>query len=81
MFLYEDGVFNVKKEIKSPQERNIAEMMAELLDAGAEIKACGTCARFRGVKKADILEGTKLGGMTVLVNYLNACDRFLSFGF
>jgi len=81
MFLYEDGVINLKSEIKSPQERNIAEMMSELAEAGAELKACGTCAKFRGVKKADILENSKLGGMAVLVNYANECDRFLSFGF
>lgn len=81
MFLYEDGTINIKHQIKSPQERNLAEMMAELAKAGAEIKACGTCARFRGIKKADIIENSKLGGMAVLVNYANECDRFLSFGF
>ena len=81
IFLYEDGVGNIHKEIKSPQERNIAEMMSELAQAGAQIQACGTCAKFRGVKKADIVENTKLGGMAVLVNYANDCDRFLSFGF
>jgi len=81
MFLYEDGTINIMKEIKSPQERNIAEMMAELADAGVAIQACGTCAKFRGVKKADILEGTKLGGMAVLAKFAKACDRFLSFGF
>lgn len=81
MFLYEDGVFNLDKEIRSPQERNLAEMMAELAQAGAEIKACGTCAKFRGLKRADIIEGTKLAGMVVFSNYVKECDRFLSFGF
>lgn len=81
MFLYEDGVINIKHQIKSPQERNLAEMMGELAGLGAEIQACGTCAKFRGVKKADIIEGSRLGGMAVLVNYANGCDRFLSFGF
>ena len=57
------------------------EMMGELASMGAEIQACGTCAKFRGVKKADIIEGTKLGGMAVLTNFANSCDRFLSFGF
>ncbi len=81
MFFYEDATINLKSQISSPQERNIAEMMAELAAAGAEIKACGTCAKFRGIKRADIIENTKLGGMAVLVNYANDCDRFLSFGF
>jgi sulfur relay (sulfurtransferase) complex TusBCD TusD component (DsrE family) len=81
MFLYEDGVFNLAKEIRSPQERNLAEMMVELASLGAEIQGCGTCAAFRGLKKQDVIEGSKLGGMVVLANYVNSCDRFLSFGF
>ncbi len=81
IFLYEDGTINIKHQIRSPQERNIAEMMAELVELGAEIKACGTCAKFRGIKKQDIIEATKLAGMAVLANYVNDCDRFLTFGF
>lgn len=81
MFLYEDGVFNLAKEIQSPQERNLAGMMAELVRKGAKIRGCGTCAKFRGLKMADVIEGTKLAGIVVFSNYLKECDRFLSFGF
>ncbi len=81
MYLYEDGVINLHKEIKSPQERNVPEMMTELAKAGAEIRACGTCARFRGIRKADIIEEAKQAGMVVFAKYANECDRFLSFGF
>jgi len=81
MYLYEDGVINLHKEIKSPQERNIPEMMAELAQAGAEIRACGTCAKFRGFKRPQLIEDTKLAGMIVFAKYANECDRFLSFGF
>lgn len=81
LFLYEDGLMALNKDIKSPQERNLAEMMNELASLGAEIRGCGTCASFRGLKKDQIIEGAKLGGMAVLVGYIGACDRFLSFGF
>jgi sulfur relay (sulfurtransferase) complex TusBCD TusD component (DsrE family) len=81
MFLYEDGLLALNKDIKSPQERNLAEMMAELASLGAEIKGCGTCAAFRGLKKDQVIEGAKLGGMAVLVSYVGTCDRFLAFGF
>jgi sulfur relay (sulfurtransferase) complex TusBCD TusD component (DsrE family) len=81
LFLYEDGLIALNKNIKSPQERNLAEMMAELASLGADVKGCGTCASFRGLKKDDIIEGAKLGGMAVLVNYIGECDRFLGFGF
>jgi len=81
IFLYEDGTINLNKNIQSPQERNLAGMMKELADGGAQVQACGTCAKFRGIKKDDLVEGTKLGGMAVFVNYVSECDRFLSFGF
>jgi len=80
-FLYEDGVINVDKDIKSPQERNIKDRMKELVDLGAEIKLCGTCARFRGQTKEDIMEGVKHAGMAYFVQLIQASDRFLSFGF
>jgi len=81
IFLYEDGVFNMNKDIKSPQERNIADRMREILKLGAEIRGCGTCAKFRGLKKENLIEGTKMAGMAYLVEILNSVDRFLSLGF
>ncbi len=80
-FLYEDGVLNVNKEIKTPDERNIKDRLKELVDLGAEIKLCGICSKFRGQKKADIIEGTKHAGMAYFVLLIDECDRFLSFGF
>jgi len=81
IFLYEDGVFNMNKDIKSPQERNIADRMRELLELGAEIKGCGTCAKFRGFTRNNLIEGSKLAGMAYFVEILNTVDRFLSLGF
>ncbi|MCJ7618131.1 MAG: DsrE family protein [Desulfobacterales bacterium] len=81
VFLYEDGVVNVDRDIKSPQERNIAERMKELGNMGAEIRLCGTCAKFRGQTKADIIDEAKHAGIAYFVGLIKACDRFLSFGF
>jgi len=81
LFLYEDGVINIDKDIQSPQERNIKDRMAELIEKGAVIRACGTCAKFRGQTTGDIIEGAKLTGLAALVEFINRCDRFISFGF
>lgn len=81
IFLYEDGVLNVNRGIKSPQERNIGKMMQELADAGVEIKVCGTCAGFRGVTRAEVIQGARLAGTAVLAGFLAKCDRFISLGF
>lgn len=80
-FLYEDGVINIDKDIKSPQERNIKDRMVELAGMGVTFRVCGTCAKFRGQTKDDIVPETKHGGMAVLVEFINTTDRFISLGF
>ncbi len=81
IFLYEDGVINIDEDIKSFEERNIKDRIVELIEQGVKVTACGTCAKFRGQGKKDIIPQAKHGGMAVLVNILNSSDRFLSFGF
>ena len=81
VFLYEDGVINIDKDIKSPQERNIADRMRELVEKGVEIIVCGTCAKFRGQDRHKIIEKTKHSGMASFVKMLRESDRFISLGF
>jgi tRNA 2-thiouridine synthesizing protein D len=79
VFLYTDGVNVANRNIAAPGHRNIAHMFSEL---GARIRvvACGTCARFRGLNKETLSQGTAMGGMGALVKLLQDCDRFLVFG-
>ncbi len=81
LFLYEDGVLTIDKDIQSPQERNIKDRLRELAAQGAVIRACGTCSKFRGQSRDDIIETAKLAGLAVLVDFINRSDRFISFGF
>ena len=81
IFLYEDGTLNADSDIKSLEERNIADRIRELLSLGARIGLCGTCAKFRGQNKSDVVEGVKFGGLAVLVREMPECDRFLTFGY
>jgi len=81
IYLYEDGTINTNSEIKSLEERNIAEMMKELVDKGVRIGVCGTCAKFRGISKKSIVEGVKYAGLALLVGEIQDCDRFVSFGY
>ena len=80
-FLYEDGTLNANANIESPGERNIRDRIKELVDMGAEIRLCGICAKFRGLKKSETIEGIRHAGMAFLVKIINESDRFLSFGF
>ncbi len=81
IFLYEDGTLNAQANIRSLEERNIAERVKELVDMGVRIGLCGTCAKFRGQNKKEIVEGVKFGGLALLVREMPDCDRFIVFGY
>jgi tRNA 2-thiouridine synthesizing protein D len=81
MFLYMDGVINANKNIRSPGERNVADMLRELAGLGVRIEACGECAKFRGIKRDQVVEGTRLTGISTLAEMVNESDRFVTLGF
>ncbi|RKZ28134.1 sulfur reduction protein DsrE [bacterium] len=81
IFLYEDGVLSMNKYINSPDERNIAGRMSELIQSGARITGCGLCAKFRGIKKDMIIENTKLSGMAVLSKLVETSDKVITLSF
>lgn len=79
IFLYTDGVYVSNRNIVSPGHRNIAHMFEEL-GVHTKVVACGTCAKFRGMKQEMLSKNIKLGGMGALVNMIQECDRVLVFG-
>ncbi|MBS3915616.1 MAG: DsrE family protein [Bacteroidetes bacterium] len=58
---------------------NIERMMKLALTKGAEIKICGSCAEARGLKNAQLIEGTKLSSMAELTNWVVDSDKTLVF--
>ena len=80
IFLYTDGVYNLNAKIKSPGERNLAEMLDAIGSRDIPVVGCGVCAKFRGVTKTETIENGKLGGLGALDGYLERCDRFVTFG-
>ncbi len=81
IFLYEEGTLNADADIKSLEERNIADRLRELIQLGAKIGICGTCAKFRGQTRKDVIEGAKFGGLALLVKEMPVCDRLFTFGY
>jgi len=81
IFFFEDGIMNLIKDIKSPQERNISLMMNDLGERGVKLTACGTCAKFRGVNKEAIIDKATLSGLATLSKIVRESDRFLTFGY
>lgn len=80
VFLYMDAVIILNSNIRSPGERSIPAMIKELADRGAQIVACGECAKFRGIRRENIPEKTQLSGIASLAEMVETCDRFITLG-
>jgi tRNA 2-thiouridine synthesizing protein D len=79
-FLYMDAVIALNNNIRSPGEHHIPTMLKELADCGAQIVACGECAKFRGVRRENLPEKTQLSGIGSLAEMVETCDRFITLG-
>jgi tRNA 2-thiouridine synthesizing protein D len=80
VFLYMDGVNNINQFIKPPGERNISERYDQLAKSGIPVVACTACAKFRGLRPNIKSAHTRLSGLGALAGYLDAADRFVTFG-
>ena len=80
LFLYTDGVNNANKYISPPGERNISQQLEALGVEGVPIVACTACSKFRGMRPDLKVEHIRLSGLGSLAEYLQAADRFVTFG-
>lgn len=58
---------------------NIERMLRAILLKGAKVKICGSCAEARGLKSAQLIEGTELSTMAELANWVVDSDKVLTF--
>src|SRR4030067_2260208 len=64
IFLLGDSVAIAKKGQKTPTGYyNLAQMLGEMVKAGADVRACGTCLTARGIKEDELVEGGAVGKM------------------
>lgn len=80
VFLYTDGVNNANRFINPPGERNIAQRFDALAAEGVPVVACTACAKFRGLTRDIKAEHVTLSGLGSLAEYVQAADRFVTFG-
>ncbi len=78
IFLYVDSVIAANKDIKSASERNLSKKLGELIELGAEVKICGVCVQFRGIKRDQLIEKGELEGLPGLAELIKECDKFVS---
>ena len=58
---------------------NIERMLKSVLAKGGTIKICGSCAEARGLKNAQLIEGTGISTMAELTNWVVDSDKVLTF--
>ncbi len=78
IFLYVDSVIVANKDLKPANQRNLYKKMEELTDLGVEIKICGVCVQFRGIKRDQLLPSGELEGLPGLADMVEECDKFIN---
>ncbi len=78
IFLYVDSVIAANKDITSGSERNLSKKLDELIGLGAEVKICGVCVQYRGIKRDQLIEKGELEGLPGLADMIKDCDKFIS---
>ncbi|RKZ31467.1 sulfur reduction protein DsrE [bacterium] len=81
IFLYDDAVMALNKDIKPPKERSIPGRLTEIIDMGATVSGAALSAKFRGLRRDGLIENTRIGGMATLNNLVESCDRIVTLSF
>jgi uncharacterized protein involved in oxidation of intracellular sulfur len=80
IFLMADAVTCALPDQKTPDGYyNIERMLKSLIRKGAPVKACGTCADARGLRKLTLIEGVELSTMSQLAEWTASADKALTF--
>ncbi len=80
IFLYGDSVAAAKKGQNPPRGYyNIGDMIAGLVQKGAEVRSCLTCTNARGLTQEDFIEGTFVGKTLDLARWVNEDGQVMVF--
>jgi uncharacterized protein involved in oxidation of intracellular sulfur len=80
VFLLGDAVAAAKKGQKTPSGYyNLARMLGELVKAGADVRACGTCLSARGFEVNELVEGVSVGKMLDLARWAEESSKVITF--
>lgn len=57
----------------------LQQMLSELVEHGAQIKLCRTCAEARGITDLRLIPGVSIGTLPELAEWTLAADKVISF--
>ncbi|MGM0365701.1 MAG: DsrE/DsrF/TusD sulfur relay family protein [Actinomycetota bacterium] len=58
---------------------NIETMLNAVLFKGGKVKICGTCAKARGLKGLELVEGAEISSMPEIGQWIIESDKVLTF--
>lgn len=58
---------------------NIERMIKSVLTKGGKVKICGSCAESRGLKTAQLIEGTEISTLAELTKWVVDSDKVITF--
>lgn len=80
VFLMADAVTAALPGQTTPQGYyNIERMVKAVINKGAQVKLCGTCAEGRGIHKLGLIGGSEIGTMSQLAQWVVESDQVLTF--
>jgi uncharacterized protein involved in oxidation of intracellular sulfur len=80
LFLLGDAVGVAKQGQDVPKGYyNLSEMLQHLIAKGAEVRACGTRCKARGLTTEDLASGISIGVMADLARWIKDSDQALTF--
>ena len=77
IFLVEDGVFVGKKNQEPASYDNVGKWMKDVIEEGANVKACGVCMKARGLSQDEFMDGIEKTTMNTLVEMCAEADNVL----
>ena len=80
IFLMADAVTGALPNQSTPQGYyNVERMLKAVINKGARVKICGTCAEGRGIHKLGLLQGAEISTMSQLAQWVIDSDKVLTF--
>ncbi|MBK8135580.1 MAG: DsrE family protein [Chloroflexi bacterium] len=80
IFLMADAVACGLPAQKTPDGYyNLERMLKGMINKGAQIKVCGTCADARGLRELKFVEGVEISTMGQLAQWVVDADKVLTF--
>lgn len=80
IFLFADSILSTFSKVRPIRsDRNIPERMkAMIAEKGLRVDICGICMDYRGVERADAIEGAVPSGLPELAELVSSSDRFIN---